>query len=276
MPIRTLSRRLLGAAATTVAVVAALSTLAAAPASAALTAPRPPVSFTTAPEQPAPYVGQLICDPAEKPGAQAVRALLRETYGVANTGGISRSCTQGGRSEHKEGRAYDWANDVSNATHKARADHFVAWATGPDSQGVPGGNAHRLGIQYVIWNKRIWNSRSGWKDYTGASPHTDHVHVSLSWDGAYKRTSWWTGTALTSHDYGPCEYYVGELPTSHTVRNTSPCPAPVPRPAPTPVPEEVRTLARRAAPTALSPLARTCRFMSTIVTAPARGTCASR
>ena len=30
----------------------------------------------------------------------------------------------------------------------------------------------------------------GWQAYTGASPHTDHVHFSLSWDGARAMTSW--------------------------------------------------------------------------------------
>ena len=49
---------------------------------------------------------------------------------------------------------------------------------------------------YVIWNKRIWGSyaaSSGWRAYGGASPHTDHVHISLSRAGASGATSFWTG-----------------------------------------------------------------------------------
>jgi hypothetical protein len=50
---------------------------------------------------------------------------------------------------------------------------------------------------YMIWDAKIWKSYQadkGWQRYTGASPHTDHVHFSLSWAGAYAKTSYWTGT----------------------------------------------------------------------------------
>lgn len=210
-------------------VASALVMAGGAPASAALPTPRPPVAFATAPEAPSPYQAQVSCDPVEKPGAVAIRSLLKATYGKANSGGITRACSVGGASEHKEGRAYDWGLNVNNASDKAMADSFVAWVSGPDAKGVAGGNGHRLGIQYVIWNKRIWNARSGWKAYTGASPHTDHVHISLSWDGAFKRTSWWTGKAVTNRDIGPCQVYVGEPAPKYTKPNYGQCPAPVPR-----------------------------------------------
>lgn len=43
-------------------------------------------------------------------------------------------------------------------------------------------NAGRLGITYVIWNRRIYDVRNGkgWQAYSGPSPHTDHVHVSFA------------------------------------------------------------------------------------------------
>ncbi len=199
-------------------------------AAAALPVPRPPVAFTTGPESPSPYQGQKSCDPVEKPGATALRALLLATYGTANAGGAARSCSVGGTSEHKEGRAYDWMVNAGDASDKAKGDAFVAWLSGPDAQGVAGGNAHRLGIQYVIWNKRTWQSWTGsWKDYTGASPHTDHVHVSLSWDGAMKRTSWWTGKAVTQRDIGPCALYIGEPVPAYSGPNYGSCTAPGPR-----------------------------------------------
>lgn len=42
-------------------------------------------------------------------------------------------------------------------------------------------NAGRLGVTYVIWARRIWDSRNdrGWEPYRGSSPHTDHVHISF-------------------------------------------------------------------------------------------------
>lgn len=52
-------------------------------------------------------------------------------------------------------------------------------------------NATRLGVQGIIWNRRVWrNARAGgqytrtpqhkWSPYTGASPHTDHVHAQFA------------------------------------------------------------------------------------------------
>ncbi len=53
------------------------------------------------------YQGQRECTPAGKIGALRLTALLRATYGLADVG-IDRDCSDGGQSEHKEGRAIDW------------------------------------------------------------------------------------------------------------------------------------------------------------------------
>lgn len=39
-------------------------------------------------------------------------------------------------------------------------------------------------VEYVIWNKRIYNRSMGlkWRPYSGANPHTAHVHVSVHED----------------------------------------------------------------------------------------------
>ncbi len=201
------------------------------PAANASASPQPPVAPVTAPEAPSRYQGQVSCSSGETPGAAALRELLRSTYGRANNGGSWRACNQGGTSEHKEGRAYDWMLNAAVPADKALAEEFLAWLVGPDAQGVPAGNARRLGVQYVIWNRQTWQSWTGaWKPYTGESPHTDHVHVSLSWDGAYRRTSWWTGRAAAQVDRGPCQLYVGEPAPPYAGPNYSPCPAPIARP----------------------------------------------
>jgi hypothetical protein len=60
--------------------------------------------------------------------------------------------------------------------------------------------ARRLGVMYIIYNRRIWASyraEEGWRPYVGASPHTDHIHFSFSWAGARKQTSYWDGTPVT-------------------------------------------------------------------------------
>jgi hypothetical protein len=82
---------------------------------------------------------------------------------------------------------------------------------------------------YIIWNKRIWSSyrqAEGWRPYTGYDPHTSHMHISFSWAGAMKRTSWWTGV-VAPVEYGPCILVAGEYapPYGEDV-NLKPCPPP--------------------------------------------------
>jgi peptidoglycan hydrolase-like protein with peptidoglycan-binding domain len=154
-----------------------------------------------------PYEPQRICDPTPKPGVVAFAELVTRHYAATSrtTYGISRSCGSG-VTEHSDGRALDWMLDVRNPTQKAIADSVTRWLSAPDAQGRPGAMARRFGIMYIIWNHRMWRAYDpgrGWAAYTGPVPHTDHIHFSFSWDGAYKRTSWWTGKALTTVDLGP-------------------------------------------------------------------------
>ena len=82
--------------------------------------------------------------------------------------------------------------------------------------------ARRFGINYIIWNRQQWKAwapERGWTAYYGVSPHTDHIHFSFNWDGAYKRTSWWSGVAVTKPLTGP---------TGSTTTPTPPPPAPAP------------------------------------------------
>lgn len=67
-----------------------------------------------------------------------------------------------------------------------------------DSFGHKQALARRMGIMYVIWNHQIWSPGpdSTWRAYTGTNPHTDHVHISLSWAGARAETSFWSGTVV--------------------------------------------------------------------------------
>ena len=140
------------------------------------------------------YDGQSRCLSTEQPGVRDFRALLQRTYG-ANGGGILRGCSTGGKSEHKEGRAYDWMLNVNNASDKRKADELLGWLLATDAHGNKHAMARRFGVMYIIWNKQVWNAyrpNEGWRPYTGANPHTDHIHFSFSWDGAQRKTSYWT------------------------------------------------------------------------------------
>ncbi|MCA1710552.1 MAG: peptidoglycan-binding protein [Actinobacteria bacterium] len=190
------------------------------PAFAALTNPTSPAAAPAVVEGFSPYLPQTSCDPAAKPGTAALRTLLIQTYGGRDLG-ITRNCGIGATSEHKEGRAFDWGLNVGVPEEAAIADAFLTWLLEPGDDGISGYNARRLGIMYVIWNGRIWGSYgSGWKTYSGAEAHTDHIHISLSWNGAMKATSFWTGTAAPT-DYGPCRKYVGLPVEKYSVPRTS-------------------------------------------------------
>ena len=145
------------------------------------------------------YDGQSTCDPAAKAGTTALRDLLLARYPSTTSLGISRACDVGGQSEHKEGRAFDWGADVGNAADQAAVNDFLTALMATDEQGHAYALARRMGVMYVIWNRQIWgayDSNDGWRPYDGDNPHTNHVHISLSWAGARGETSFWSGAVL--------------------------------------------------------------------------------
>ncbi|HVL88994.1 MAG TPA: hypothetical protein VM841_02040 [Actinomycetota bacterium] len=161
---------------------------------------RSTATLTAAIETYAGYDAQDTCSPPAKPGVLAFRKLVLGTYPGTRSLGISRGCGVGGRSEHKEGRAWDWGVNVNRPAERAAADALIGWLLATDEFGNRHAMARRLGIMYIVWNRTIWGSyRSdqGWRAYNGASPHTDHVHFSFAWPGANGATSFWTGAVAT-------------------------------------------------------------------------------
>jgi hypothetical protein len=140
------------------------------------------------------YAGQSTCDPTAKPGVQDLRDLLNAKYG-ARTAYITRACGEGGTSEHKEGRALDYMLNVNNSADRAVANDVLNWLLATDRYGNRHAMARRLGIMYIIWNRQQWRAYragDGWQPYTGANPHTDHIHFSFGWAGARRQSTWWT------------------------------------------------------------------------------------
>ncbi|MFC7491579.1 MULTISPECIES: peptidoglycan-binding protein [unclassified Knoellia] len=151
-----------------------------------------PVELDIAPK----YQEGYRCLSGDLPGPTAFAQLLNGHYG-RHVYGINRTCA----AEHGEGRALDWMVNAYSADGLALGNAITRWLSAPDAQGRPGAMARRFGINYIIWNRQMWRAYDparGWAPYSGVSPHTDHIHISFTWDGAYKRTSWWTGQALTS------------------------------------------------------------------------------
>lgn len=146
------------------------------------------------------YDPQRACDPVAKPGTTALRDLLLRTHPNTRSLGVARTCSARGVSEHKEGRAFDWGVNIGVPTERAAAESVLSQLLATDASGNRHALARRLGVMYMIWDRQIWSAYSadrGWRPYNGANAHTDHVHLSLSWDGAMGRTSYWKGANAT-------------------------------------------------------------------------------
>lgn len=150
------------------------------------------------------YQGQFICSPATKIGAAKLTALIRATYETSSSIWTPRECDQGGRSEHKEGRALDWMINSAIPSQNAQAESFLNWLLATDENGNEFAMARRLGVMYIGWGDEIWESYTQrWTELKGCYNlqsdgydtycHRDHIHISLSWDGAAAQTSFWGG-----------------------------------------------------------------------------------
>ena len=182
------------------------------------TAVRTPVVPVTVPideavDSKAEYQGQALCEPAPKPGTKALGALIQATYPAYPTIGYERDCAVGGQSEHKDGRALDWMVSVRNAGQKASAEAFLEWLLAPDANGVEAAMARRIGVMYIGWGDRIWRGygTTGWSELFDCTSnparataaydnycHRNHIHISLTWDGARGWTSFFDGSPLTT------------------------------------------------------------------------------
>lgn len=236
---------------TTTALLSAVATLSllaglvsiAAPAEAkAIKAARP--KYSAAIEPLAAYQAQTTCSPSAKPGVADFAARLLRAKRTTRNLGIVRACSAGGRSEHKEGRAFDWGVNAKTAAGRATAAAMITWLFKTDKYGNKYAMARRMGIQYVIWNRKIWgaySADSGWRKYTGANRHTDHVHISFTWAGARKRTSFWTGKVGN--------VAAAPIPTPPGTGTPTPRPVPTPTTWPKVTPTPTPTIAPpRAAP----------------------------
>jgi peptidoglycan hydrolase-like protein with peptidoglycan-binding domain len=177
-----------------------------------------PVTLPSGVDPVSPYLPQTSCSPINMPGVVKLRALVLKTYGEGGAGAISHGCTEG-LSEHSEGRAWDWMVDVDDTSERTAAANFLAWVTADN-----GRNARRLGIMYVIYNKKIWGVYRASEGWRASSGHTDHVHISFSWNGARGNTSFWTGQVGTI-DLGPCIRFTGTYGALTSTPRTGACPA---------------------------------------------------
>ncbi len=221
----------------TIAITGSLTFAPAAQAAAAARVPAVPSGMPSDIEGLAKYVPANSCDPHAKPGATALADLLVRTYGSHY--GIDRTCGTDPlpTSEHYDGRAIDFFLNVHNKAQRTKMKALIGWLLAKDSAGHSYANARRLGVMYLIWNNKIWGSyraSEGWRPYSSCAAHPaasydttchrNHIHISLSWEGAMKRTSFWS-KQVAATDYGPCVESGLNWAAPYTSARTTPCPS---------------------------------------------------
>ena len=151
----------------------------------------------------APYQPQTRCSPTAKPGTtQLSRWIVYRFDG--GYGPISRACTSGGTSEHKEGRAFDWTLDATKKADRLRAAAMLERIFRARKDGEEHVLARRMGIMYIIWNDHMYSAYDHFErsDYLSSScttkagcsktlRHRNHMHISLTRKAARAETSWY-------------------------------------------------------------------------------------
>jgi hypothetical protein len=127
-----------------------------------------------------------------------------------------------GRSTSSDGTIGDAAHQATNSDHNPNADGVVTAMdiTHDPAHGVDAGKLAEMlrasrdqRIKYVISQRRIFSSKVSpwqWRPYTGASPHTEHVHISVDADRSlYDDTRAWAIDGLTKPREVPREAATG-------------------------------------------------------------------
>lgn len=141
-----------------------------------------------------PWIGEEGCSGGITPGTDILRDYLYAHFGQTDTiGGYACRPIVGNESQmsvHGTGRALD----IMLPLDGGEADNDL---------GDPIGNwlienAGAIGIQYIIWDLYTWMAERAegqkGKDYGGAHPHHDHLHVEVSVDVAGNTENWFEET----------------------------------------------------------------------------------
>lgn len=127
------------------------------------------------------------------PGTLAFRDFLLRRFPQIDSAGGFQCCRQNTGdtdylSVHSIGRAIDlMIPQVGGDADNTAGDEVANWLIM---------NAGRIGVQQVIWDRASWRgSRAAgakMRPYDGPIPHTDHIHMELSLDGAAAATPFFT------------------------------------------------------------------------------------
>lgn len=124
------------------------------------------------------YVGARTCTNGPTTGARGGMAWFLAKYaddGGLNAGIYNCRSIRGGvtTSLHGEGRAFDAAIRPYSARYGTELADLIRR------------HSAELGVQCVIWNRKIWSGYyDDWRPYTGSNAHVDHLHIELTWAAA--------------------------------------------------------------------------------------------
>lgn len=154
------------------------------------------------------YQPQTTCLSVVQPGTARIAKFWKKyNPGVGSGIGILRACSDGDRSEHKEGRAMDYMLSSHKPAEAAVANQVISWLLATDKYGNKHAMVRRMGLMYMIWNNKIWGAYragDGWRPYAvggqdcatkltaakyDTACHRDHIHMSFGWPGAKATTS---------------------------------------------------------------------------------------
>lgn len=121
------------------------------------------------------------CTGGPRQGARALMSYYLGAYGdrgAAHLGIYACKTLGSGWSIHAEGRACD----LGTAPYGDPAGGgWPGW--GWDLANALLANSAELGIQAIIFRRRIWSGaypHAGWRHYTGSNPHDGHLHTELT------------------------------------------------------------------------------------------------
>lgn len=133
----------------------------------------------------APWQAPTHCTDGPTPGARALAKWCKDDFGHGYSMGIF-NCrpVRGGSttSTHGEGRALDWGFELVDGKPNPLGTKLVHMLRV---------RAKELGIQCIIWNRRIWSAKSPsrlGRYYGGVNPHYDHLHIELTRNAAANLT----------------------------------------------------------------------------------------
>jgi len=131
------------------------------------------------------YERAVSCTDGPQVGAKALMSWVLGAFGPKGATNLGiYNCrpirgTNNTTSLHGEGRACDFGFPVGDPD-------------GDVLQQLLLDHSEELGIQCIIYEREIWSGAhwdEGWRPYGGTNPHTDHLHVELSWYAARSLTA---------------------------------------------------------------------------------------